>query len=154
MPLAAFACGLGPVGHDPVADPSDAAAVQELAPLIHPATKDAVPLSTGALQGVHPVDQAVSLALGIRRGTLGSVPTQGSPLADLEWGGRGMDAQVRLAVQEALAVLISRKDVDLLSVTTEPAGSGFTVSVSYRNRRLPADPSASSVPTTLLVAVT
>lgn len=154
MALASTLLGLGTIGHDPVDDPSAATARQALAPLIHPGSKDAVLLSTGALQGVHPVDQAVCLAFGVQAGTLGSVPGQGHALRDLEWGGRGLDVRVRQVVAAALATLINRRDVALVSTATEPAPGGFVVTITYRNLRLPGDPSAPSAPTTLRVPVT
>lgn len=154
MSLGSFPLGTGPIGYDPVADPSDPTARQDLAPLIHPGTRDAVVLSSGALQGVHPVDQAVSLAFAIRRGKLASVPTQGHRLFDLEHKGRGWAAQVRLAVEEALAVLIQRGDVALLGVELESSGETELVAIRYRNLRLPRDPSAPPESFTLRVPVT
>lgn len=154
MALGSYALGLGVIGHDPVADPSDPTARQQLAPLLHPGSRDAVLVEGGALLGVHPVDQAVSLAFGIERGTLGSLPSQGHALRQIEYGGAGLSTRVRLAVEQALAVLINRGDVALLSVGVVPLPGGFAVEIAYRNLRLPVDPSAPAAPTTLSVPVT
>lgn len=154
MPLGSYPLGLGPLGHDPVGDPSEAGVRQAQAPLIHPGSRDAVLLSTGALQGVHPVDQAVCLALGIERGGVGSVPGQGHTLRQMAHLGRDLEAQVRQRVEQALAVLTGRRDVALLSVSTTRAPGGFTVEVAYRNLRLAPDPNAASPSTTLRVSVT
>lgn len=154
MPLGDYPSGVGPLGHDPVADPSAAASPQPLAPLIHPGSKDAVALAGGALQGVHPVDQAVSLALGIRRGTLGSLPGQGSGLLDLTHRGRGFEAQVRFVVEAALATLINRRDIALIETRVETAGETSALVVTYRNLRLRPDPSDPAAAITLRVPVT
>jgi hypothetical protein len=154
MPLGSFPLGVGPLGHAPVADPSAPGAAQPLAPLIHPGTRDAIVIETGALQGVHPVDQAVSLAFAVRRGALAAVPSQGHRLLDLEHKGRGWATQVRLAVEEALAVLLRRGDIELLSVALERSGETELIAISYRNLRLAVDPSAPLAPTTLRVPVT
>lgn len=154
MPLGDYPSGVGPLGHDPVADPSAAASPQPLAPLIHPGSKDAVILTGGALQGVHPVDQAVSLALGIRRGTLGSLPGQGSGLLALEYRGRGFEAQARFAVESALATLINRRDVALVETRVDTTGETTALVITYRNLRLQPDPSDPAAATTLRVPVT
>ena len=154
MPLGSYPLGLGPLGHDPVGDPSEAGARQALAPLIHPGSHDAVLLSTGALQGVHPVDQAVCLALGVERGTLGSVPGQGHALRQMTHLGKDLPVRVRQLVEQALAVLLNRGDILLQSVTTDRVPGGFTLQVTYKNLRLPPDPNAASTPTTLRVPVT
>ena len=154
MPLGAYPLGLGPLGHDPVGDPSEAGVRQAQAPLIHPGSRDAVLLSTGALQCVHPVDQAVCLALGIERGGVGSVPGQGHTLRQMAHLGRDLEVQVRQRVELAFSTLTSRRDVALLSVVTTRVPGGFTVEVAYRNLRLAPDPNAASPSTTLRVSVT
>lgn len=154
MALGSYPLGVGPLGFDPVADPSDPSDRQLLAPLIDPGTHDAVLLEGGSLLGVHPVDQAVSLAFGVRRGTLGSAPSQGHTLREIEYGGAGLSTRVRLAVEQALAVLINRGDVALVAVEVQAMGGGFAVEITYRNLRLPVDPSSPASPTTLRVPVT
>lgn len=149
MGLGAYALGMGPIGHDPVADPSAAGVAQALAPLIHPGSKDAVVLSSGLLQGVHPVDQAVCLALGITRSTLGSLPRQGQGILGIEYRSRGFATLVRFAVESALAMLINRRDVELLDVREDEGA----VLIEYRNLRLLAEETAPSTTTTLRVPV-
>ena len=153
MALGSYALGLGVIGHDPVSDPSDPTARQALAPLIHPGSRDAVLVSGGALQGVHPVDQAVSLAFAVRRGSLASLPTQGHGLGEIEYGGPVAPTRARLAVEQALGVLLGRGDISLVSTAIDTTG-GLAVVVTYRNLRLPADPGQPSQPTTLRVPVT
>jgi hypothetical protein len=137
MPLGSQPLGVGPLGFDTVTPASPTAPRQLEAPLIHPATHDALLLDDGTFAGVHPVDQAVCLALGIRSGTVGSSPGQGSRLWTLEYRSRDLPVRVRQVVTSDLALLISRGDIELLAVETTPIEGGFVVQISYRNKRLP-----------------
>lgn len=136
MALADYPLGVGPLGHAPVAAPSTPGKRQELAVLIHPGTHDAIVLEDGSLLGVHPVDQAVSLALGIEASTVNSVPTQGHKLRQIVYAGRDLKARVQQAVEAALRLLINRGDIALDSVTTTRTEGGFFTDIEYRNLRL------------------
>lgn len=136
MALGDFLLGEGPLGFDPIASNSPAGVRQQRAPLIHPGLHDAVLLEDGSLLGVHPVDQEVALALGVARGTLGSAPDQGHSLGELEYGARDLEAQVQQRVEQALAVLLARGDVLLVSVVTTLIEGGFVVDATYQNLRL------------------
>lgn len=136
MPLGSYPLGVGPLGFDPTAPASPSGLRQPLAPLLHPGTHDAVTLDNKLLLGVHPVDQAVALALGVERGTIASAPSQGHSLRELEHLQNDLEAQVRQRIDQALSVLISRGDIALDSVVTTRIEGGFVVDVSYRNLRL------------------
>ncbi len=148
MPLGSYPLGAGPLGFDPVSSASAAGVAQPQAPLINPATHDAVLLEDGALLGVHPVDQAVALAFGVARGTLGSAPDQGNSLGELEHAGRDLEAQVEQRVRQALTVLVDRGDISLDRVVTQRREGGFVSEITYQNLRLPG-----SAPRTLNRAV-
>lgn len=136
MSLGSYPLGAGPLGFAPVAAASAAGARQPQAHLFSPMTHDAVLLPGGSLLAAHPVDQAVALALGIKRGSIGSAPDQGNTLGDIEHAGRDLESQVEQRVQQALSVLIDRGDIRLDGVVTVRQPSGWYADVNYQNLRL------------------
>lgn len=136
MSAGLYPAGSGPAGFAPVAPLSSAPVPQPGVPLIHPGSHDAVPQDDGTLEAVHPVDQAVALALGIKAGTVGSATSIGNLLSDLEYASRTLEVLVRQRVDTALAQLTARGDVALVSVVTTRIPGGFTVDITYRNLRL------------------
>jgi hypothetical protein len=136
MGAGSYAAGLGPAGHDPVPDASNPQALQTGAVFFDPRTKNAVLLSDGTFQATHPVDQAAALAISLVLGTVGSVPTAGSSLADIAYTGADLEAQVTNRVNLALAKLLDAKDIDRLAVSVERIEGGFVMSVDYHNLRI------------------
>lgn len=134
-----YPAGMGPAGHAPVRGLSPRTDVAPVvAPFFDPATRD-YPLSPGGqLQSVHPVDQAVALALSVEHGAIASDPGFGHKLRKLPRGDR---ASVKNAaadvVAQALKTLTDRGDVTVLGVEVElPRRGVVVVDVRYRNNRL------------------
>lgn len=139
MPAGTSPAGAGPAGHDPVVPPSPRLPVTTAeAALFDPATRDFPLDAFGRVQPVHPVEQAVNLALTLDEGSLGSAPTQGHRLRELSRGSAAAVAtQANDFVRRALRVLLARGDVTLLSTRVRSPRRGVTiVEVSYRNNRL------------------
>lgn len=139
MGAGAFPAGVGPAGHDPSA-PAPANPAELPAAARFELFGQTFPRDTnGQLVGVHPVDQAVALALGIAIGTVAAVPNLGLDIARLKRTRReAMQNAVNDVVRAALQSLIAAGDVQLLgSPLAENSAGRPWFYVDYINLRLP-----------------
>ena len=144
MALGSYACGIGPCGMDPPL------AIDRISPTLPPAPKydpalHAHPLNAnGELVAVHPVDQAVALALHIPLGSIQSAPGTGIDYAKLKRASRlALQQTVNDVVQVALATLISEGDIKLIGSPLIPGSGGKPFFyVDYVNLRLPTNQTA------------
>jgi hypothetical protein len=129
--------GIGLCGFDPVSPASPAPSYQgPRAVFIDTATRDAVLLSDGTFQAVHPVDQAVLIALTINLGTLGSVPTEGQGFTAIAYSTADITARVSDAVRVALKTITDRGDATVLGIRVQRIPFGWVSEVTYRNNVL------------------
>ena len=118
---------------------SPARRVQPPAALLYDGATASNPLdaATGLYREIHPVDQAVALALLVRRGTLASAPNVGSRFREIKKITKTTPAQATDFAKQALATLVSAKSIAIVSIVVETnakAGS-LAVVVNYRNLR-------------------
>lgn len=125
MGAGSYAAGLGPAGYDPVAAPSTRTADAVAIPLYDPKIKGYPYAPEGddglcQLVDVHPVMQEVSLALGLGKGTIKSLPGLGINIKRIR-NTRSADIPevVRDEVNRALESLIAAKDILLREVRSE-----------------------------------
>lgn len=141
MSAASLPAGFGLAGfNSPVID-EVAALLRPVSAYYDPDLREFVLDDGGQFTNVHPVDQEVSLRLGVALGTLAGSPNVGLDVASLKRASaESMQAAVNDAVQTALADLVDRGDIELLGSPLMPdaAGRPFFF-VDYRNLRLPAD---------------
>ncbi len=127
-------------GEDPLPAISPPRDVTPPAALLYDGATRAHPLDAdGRYLGIHPVDQRVALALLVTLGSVSSVPGLGSGLRKIKKITRKTPAEVRNAVDLALADLVDAKDIEVRRVDIEVRGAptgGFAVAVSYVNKRL------------------
>jgi hypothetical protein len=143
MSAGSFPAGVGPAGHAPVAPRTNREPVRRVAAaFFDPATRENPTDARGRVIPVHPVDQAVALALSFERGKLASTPDVGHGLRKLPRANDAVFASMaRDDVARALATLVGRGDVTLLGVELAPTSPGQKARaaiVRYRNNRLPA----------------
>jgi hypothetical protein len=93
---------------------------------------------SGRLRGVHPVDQAVALGLGLVHGTIGSAPEIGAKFDRLRRASlKDLQKECEFMVEQALERLIASHEIDLRDVVvTRPMLGRVWVAVHYVNRRL------------------
>ena len=134
-----FPAGEGPSGHTPqFGAPADnstkRAAYFDMFLRSYPVD------GSGELKAIHPVDQAVALALGIRLGGIASAAQTGLDVERLRRASRATLAiTVRYVVAEALATLIGEGDIQFLGAPLTPDANGRPFFfVDYRNLRLPS----------------
>jgi hypothetical protein len=142
MAAGMYPAGAGPAGHPPVAPMSDRTPVRRVAAaLFDPVTHDNPTDELGRVIEVHPVDQAVAIALSSERGRLTSTPDIGNRLRGLPRADDPTFANAaRDDVARTLATLIGRGDVTLLGVDVSPAAretKSREIIVRYQNNRLP-----------------
>jgi len=90
----------------------------------------------GQMGAMHPVDQAVEFTLGFELGSISSLPTFGLRLNRLEDAiPSRLDKIADDEVRDALAVLVRRRDVFVVSVTVVKQGWPVYVDVVYKNLR-------------------
>jgi hypothetical protein len=144
MPLASYPFGVGPFGEDPVqtSDP----AVQQTPPAaiyLDLGTQDAK-VEDGLWTSMHPVDQAVQLSFGVRRGTLRSAPDVGHQFDLIRViGNTRFEGDVRAATRDAFPFsrLVTDGSITHLDTVIQRGKSGeFRVLVSYVNNKLPRSP--------------
>lgn len=134
-----FDAGLGLAGEDPLPALTPPRNVQPPVALwFDGASADfLLDTGTGLYVPLHPVDQAVALALCIREGTLGSAPEVGNQLRTIRKLGPTTAATADTMVRNALSNLVQNKDIDLRKVevqTRTPQGA-LLVAVTYHNLR-------------------
>lgn len=92
---------------------------------------------------MHPVDQAVNLALTVAFGALKSVPTAGITKVSLRAPGSTLNRRALDAVRVALKRQLDAGDITLVSVVpvTDPSTAGrLILAVTYRNLRTNTTP--------------
>lgn len=102
----------------------------------------------GRYKSIHPVDQAVALALLVRLGTLGSVPSMGAGFRNIRKIGPTTPNQVENMARVALARLVQAQSIKILSiqVETKRKPGSIAIAVSYTNLRTnPAKPETARV---------
>ena len=84
---------------------------------------------------LHPIDQAVALALTVERGKVAGSPALGLDRAALRFAhGARAAAIARDAVRRALAALLADRRIDILSVDVDVTTPGqLRMAVTYRN---------------------
>lgn len=138
-----FPAGEGPAGLDPPA-PALADSTTKRVPYFDPFTKS-FPLElngSGEFQAVHPVDQAVALALGIQLNGVAAQPGRGLDIQRLRRASRATVAlTVADVVRIALADLVAAGDITLNGTPLMADANGRPwYFVDYTNLRLPAQP--------------
>lgn len=136
--------GAGPAGADPVGASSPTAVmVQSSNPALWDlATKQCLRDASGLLLRIHWVDQAVALALGIRVGSIASLPEMGHKLRQIKRAipGQALQNQVEDYVNLALRALVDRQDIFVVRIVASvPVQSQIVIAISYMNLRLPSD---------------
>jgi hypothetical protein len=133
-----FPAGSGPAGSDPVVSTGPALTNSFPVPKFDAGLKDFPLDEDGHYISVHPVDQAVNLALGVQDGKVASVSGLGNALKAIVYaGGPRLQNEVTTAVRNALRKLLNAGDIELGPITVEPvAFGGFLVAVEWRNLRV------------------
>lgn len=142
MGLASFPCGIGPCGADPVAASSPsvihAPTTTPSLPKFDIGSRAFVTNADGTLVQVHPVDQEVNLALGIEEGQIASAKTVGHRIRKIaRAGGPDLVARVTDAVNIALSLPLTRKDIKILDVSVDATTvrGRIATAVTYLNLR-------------------
>lgn len=106
---------------------------------------------TNLVKMVHWVDQAVALALGVNAGKFSAQTSLGNKIRQIRRNTpERLQSGVEDAVNVALASLLDRKDITLMSVrVTTPVVSQILVSVYYVNLRMPTSTPTVSTPKSL-----
>lgn len=101
------------------------------------ATADNPLLTSGQYASIHPVDQAVALALLVRSGTLASAPNVGARFREIRKIIATTPAQATDFARQALATLVAAKSIAVLSIVVEAnqSSGSFVIVVNYRNLR-------------------
>ncbi len=138
-----FPAGSGPSGLDPLAPPSPPRSVTPPAALYFDGQTQGFPLDAqGHYVGIHPVDQAVALALIVRLGTLGSVPGLGAGFRNIRKITTSTGTQATDMARIALASIVQAGDIMILDIQVETRRTGAVlIAVSYKNlRKIPTKP--------------
>lgn len=100
-----------------------------------PATRDYRTDSSGNYRRVHWVDQAVSLALSVRRGSIAGAPEIGNTLGDVKLLPANPQSDAQDRVNQALATLLAAPPkVEVVSVDVDTrAKNQYKVAVTYKN---------------------
>lgn len=138
MGFGSYPFGTGPFGYDPVTGAAIPARVTAPTPIYDPATKTYPSAADGTLIDNHPVVLEVSLALGIRAGAIPSLASFGLRTERIRKARREELQQVAQdEVELALARLIERGDVALVSVVATTKPGIVKLEVQFRNLRDP-----------------
>lgn len=141
MPLGAFPLGIGPAGHDPVADAAERAADQgPLGVFFDARTRDAKLRTDGTFEATHPVDQRVVVALTIANGGVKSAPTAGQSFTAIKYLGPTLEAEVKDAIRLALKAIVDARDINVIGIRVERVEGGFVFEIDYQNLRLTGSP--------------
>jgi hypothetical protein len=138
MGLGDYPLGFGPLGHDPIADPSESTLREPPKALFYdPATRDFRLRSDGAFEAVHPVDQEVAIRMTFLAGSFGGDAELGSKVWTIEYLGQDLEAKVRDYVRTALAPMLERGDIEISAIPVERHSlGGMAYAVEYFNLRL------------------
>lgn len=131
-----FPAGFGPCGMDPLPPPVPPRAVTPPAALrFDGATKDFLLDAEGHYLAIHPVDQAVALALLVGLGTAPSAPAVGAAFRQIKRITPSTKVQATNMATAALAALVRAGKVGVLSIAVEvrlPQGATL-IAVTYQN---------------------
>lgn len=132
--------GIGPAGASPITSNLSLPNQGQRAALFDPLSKTFPLGDDGKHIDVHPVDQAMALALCLTAGSIKSAPKTGHTLRQIKRAeGDTVQREAEDRVRLATADLVARGDVELLKITvaSDPIPNGrLLVDVSYRNLRL------------------
>ena len=151
MGAGSASAGATPAGIDPVAAPPPARDVKPPTALYYDGATRSFPLDAdGHYQGIHPVDQAVALALILSLGTITSAPGAGAGFRQVKRITSATKKQVEDMARAALRPRVVAQDIKVLSILVETKGrptGGFAVAVNYVNLRTrPPKPSTVKLP--------
>jgi hypothetical protein len=141
--VGSFPAGSGPAGFDPVIISPPKAAVAQGAIRYEGRTRGWVQADDGQYVKLHPVEQAVALAMCTRKGSLKSAPKVGNTLFEIEYVGGNPDlaADVEDRVLNAfpLSTLIASGDIEVIKIVIDET-NGLIVTLYFKNLRA-QDPS-------------
>lgn len=136
MGLGSYPFGVGPFGRDPAITTARPSGTTPSALLFDVGTKQTLLDANGYAVSIDPIDQEVSLAIGVGRGTLTSSPDTGLDYERLlRASSDTVLAIARDAVNVALAAPLGRGDVRVLDVQAESGGGRVSLVVTYANLR-------------------
>lgn len=131
-----FPAGFGPCGMDPLPPPVPPRSVTPPAALrFDGASKDFLLDAEGHYLAIHPVDQAVAIALLVGLGTVTSAPGVGAAFRQIKRITPSTKTQAEDMARSALAKLTRAKKIQILDIEVEvqlPQGA-VRVAVSYAN---------------------
>lgn len=140
MGAGSYRAGIGPAGASPITSNLSLPNQGQRAALFDPLSKTFPLGDDGKHVDIHPVDQAMAMALCIPAGALKSAPKTGHTLREIPRAeGDTVHREAEDRVRRATAGIVARGDVALLkiSVASDPLPNGrLLVDVSYRNLRL------------------
>lgn len=136
MGAGSFAAGLGLAGLDPLPPQNQPRNVSPPAALYFDGASKGFPLdSNGHYLSIHPVDQAVALALLVKLGSLASAPEMGAAFASITKILPSTVATATGYANTALQTFVTNQQIKILDIavtTGSPKGS-FSVTVTYIN---------------------
>lgn len=135
-----YPTGIGPAGFDPPTTADRLIPTLPLSGYFDPHTRDFPLDENGEIEGVHPVDQAVAMALGIVLAGASPAPAAGLDIERIKTASRAaLQSTITDAVKVALADLISRADIAFIAAPLVPTANGRPFfEVVYTNLRLPS----------------
>ena len=138
MGFGSYPFGVGPFGYDPVTGAVIPAKVAAPTPIYDPSTRTFPLTADGTLADNHPVVLEVSLALGIRAGSIPSLVSFGLRTERIRKARREeLQQTAQGEVELALSRLIERGDVALVSVVATAKSGIVQLEVVFRNLRDP-----------------
>lgn len=137
-----FPAGTGPAGAVPIAKSPPKSVVANGAIRYEGSTRGWVRAEDGQYVKLHPIEQAVALAMCTRKGSLKSAPQVGNTLSQIEYLGApdiGADVEDRVRNANPLAALVAAGDIEITKIDHDET-NGLTVVVYFKNLRA-TDPS-------------
>jgi hypothetical protein len=135
--VGSYPAGTGPAGLAPVVKRPANAPVAKGAIRYEGRTRGWVRREDGQYVKLHPVEQAVALAMCTRKGSLKSAPKVGNTLFEIEYLGLpDVGAEVENRVRNAfpLSDLIRSRDVEIVKIEHDES-NGLSVALYFKNLR-------------------
>jgi hypothetical protein len=135
--VGSFAAGSGPAGFDPILKRPAAPPVALGAIRYEGRTRGWVQDESGQYVKLHPVEQAVALAMCTRKGSLKSAPRVGNTLFEIEYLGSpdlGADVEDRVRNAFPLSDLVRSGDVEIVKIEHDES-NGLVVALYFKNLR-------------------